>query len=254
MADNSKVITNPQTGQTTAVPIPANAGAVIPPTMDMMNPAWAQQFAVNVANMQEAITQPFYSFVPYPAAGSATPLQFFQSVPTGAITQEVGPGGAGTGGTNMQLVGQLPAGQSFLIQGIGVDYLPGIPASRFGAESAVSQLNDFYTIVKRGVLTLTIGSKNYLTIANLLQLPPRSHINGVAATTDQTTQAAALQTMVSVGFADGPVFNPRPLLIPASQNFSVNIAYPNGAVAIPSADANAMIGVWLYGTLYRPVQ
>lgn len=254
MADNAKIVTNPQTGQQQAVPIPANAGAVTPPTMDMMNPNWAQQFAVNVANMQEAITQPFYSFVPYPAAGTANPLQFFQNTPTGNITQEVGPGGAGTGGTNMQLQGQLPAGQSFLIQGIGIDYLPGIAAVRFGAESAASHLNDFAAIIKRGVLTLQIGSKNYLTMANLAQLPSRSHWNGTLAISDQTTPGAALQTFGSLAFADGPVFNPRPLLIPASQNFSVTIAYPGGAVAVPSADANAMIGVWLYGTLYRPVQ
>jgi hypothetical protein len=71
---------------------------------------------------------------------------------------------------------------------------------------------------------------------------------------DATTPAAALQTMVQVGYADGPVFNPRPLLIPPSQNFSVTISFPAGAVAIPSADAAARIGVQLYGTLYRPAQ
>jgi hypothetical protein len=88
----------------------------------------------------------------------------------------------------------------------------------------------------------------------MLGLPVRSHINGVAAVTDATTPAAALQTRISVGFTEGDVFKPRPILIEASQNFQVQISYPGGAVAIPSADAAARIGVYLYGSLYRPVQ
>lgn len=241
MADAVKTVQVPG-GGTQQVPIPANVGPVCPPSNDMMDPS---KFAVNVAGMMEAITQPLFSYQAYPAAGTANPLQFFQSQPIGTITAE---------DTNMQLAGQLPAPQKFLIQGIGVDYLPGIAASRFGADSANGQLNDFYAIMRRGLLTLAIGSKNYLTFSTMLGLPVRSHIGGVAAVASQTTPAAALQTYVSVGYSDGDTFKPRPILIEASQNFSVTIAYPGGAVAIPSADAAARIGVWLYGTLYRPVQ
>jgi hypothetical protein len=224
------------------VTVPANVGPVWVPTPDMLNP---QSYAVNVNGVMEAITQPLYSYQAYPAAGSANPFVFFQSQPIGTITAE---------DTNMQLAGQLPAPQSFLVQGIGIDYLPGTTAARFGAASANGQLNDVYAILRRGVVTLSIGSKSYLQAGPLMQLPPRSHINGVAAVADATTPAAALQTMVQVGYADGPVFNPRPLLIPPSQNFSVTISFPAGAVAIPSADAAARIGVQLYGTLYRPAQ
>lgn len=224
------------------VDVPANVAPVYVPTTDMLNPS---AYAVNVAGLAEAITQPLYSYQSYPAAGSVQPLLFFQSQPIGTITAE---------DTNMQLAGQLPAPQSFLIQGIGIDYLPGTAAARFGAQSALGQLPDFYAIMRRGVITLTIGSKNYLQVGPLMQLPVRSHINGVAATADATTAGAALQTFVSVGFSDGAVFNPRPLLIPPSQNFQVSIAFPAGAVAIPSADAAARIGVQLYGTLYRPAQ
>lgn len=224
------------------VPVPANVGPVWVPTTDMLNP---QNYAVNVNGVMEAITQPLYSYQQYPAVGSAQPLQFFQSQPIGTITAE---------DTNMQLPGQLPAPQSFLIQGIGVDYLPGTATTRFGAQSALGQLSDVYAILRRGVLILTIGSKSYLQEGPLLQLPPRAHINGVAAASDQTTPAAAMQTFASVGFSDGPTFNPRPLLIPPSQNFSVTLSWPGGAIAIPSADAAARIGVQLYGTLYRPAQ
>lgn len=225
-----------------SVPVPANVAPTWVPTTDMLNPS---SYAVNVNGVMEAITQPLYSYQSYPAAGSANPFVFFQSQPIGTITAE---------DTNMQLAGQLPAPQSFLVQGIGVDYLPGTAASRFGAESANGQLNDVFAILRRGVIVLTIGSKDYLQVGPLMQLPTRAHINGVAAVTDATTAGPNLQTMVQVGYSDGPVFTPRPLLIPPSQNFKVTISFPAGAVAIPSADAAARIGVNLYGTLYRPAQ
>lgn len=241
MADAVKTVGLPGGGQQ-SLPIPANCGPVWAPSADMMDPT---KFAVNVQGMSEAITQPLYSYQSYPAAGSAQPLQFFQSVPVGAVTQE---------DTNMQLAGQLPAPQSFLIQGIGVDYLWGTASVRFGAQSGNTPLNDFYAIAKRGFLSLQIGSKVYLNMTSLLSLPVRSHVNGAIATADASTAAASEQTMGSIAFADGPTFAMRPLLIPTSQNFQVTIAYPAGAAAVPSADASARIGVWLYGTLYRPAQ
>lgn len=233
---------NPQTGATQTTPVPANVASVIPPSKDMFDPS---AYAVNVSGKIEAISQPLYSYQAYPAAGTANPLTFFQNPPSGTLTPE---------DTNMQLAGQLPAPQKFLIQGIGVDFLSGNAVSRFGAQSANGYLNDFYTVMKRGLLTLTIGSKPYLQMSTMLCMPVRSHINGVAAVSDQTTPAAAFQSYTSVGFSDGDVFKPIPLLLEASQNFSVTISYPGGGVAIPSADTAARMGVWLYGTLYRSAQ
>jgi hypothetical protein len=223
------------------VPAPANCVPVCAPAKDMLTPG---RFAVNDLDKMEAITQPLYSYQTYPAAGAAT-LVFFQNPASGTVTRE---------DTNMELAGQLPAPQKFLIQGIGVDYLPGTAPSIFGAQSANTQLNDVYTILRRGYLSLIIGSKNYLNVSPLMILPPRSHINGVAALSDATTAGANLQTRISVGYADGNVYSPTPLLLEASQNFRVEIAWPGGVVAIPSADAAARIGVILYGTLYRSPQ
>lgn len=224
------------------VQVPANVGPVFIPTTDMLNPA---SYNVNVPAVMEAITQPLYSYQPYPTAGFTQPAQFFQSQPIGSITAE---------DTNMQLAGQLPAPQSFLVQSVCIDFLPGIPAARFGVESAIGQLPDVYQVLRRGVLTLTIGSKPYLQLGPLVHMPPRAHVNGVAAVADSTTPGASLQTFISVGFSDGPVFNPRPLLIPASQNFSVSLSWPAGAVPLPSGDTAARIGIQLLGTLYRPAQ
>lgn len=249
MADStaSKTVSDPATGATYSVPVPANVGMVPAPTMDMMNPAWAQQFAVNVAGMTEAITQPFYSAILYPAAGTAGFLSFFNNVPgnPGAITAE---------DTNMQTPSMFSAPTSFLLQGLGLDFLPGLAVGRFGAQSANSQLMDYYTVMSRGVATLQIANKPYLQMTNMLSLPSRSHINGVAAAADATTAAANEQTMMSVGFSDGPVFSPRPLLIPSMQTFTFQIAYPLGAIAVPSANATSRMIAWIYGTQYRSVQ
>src|SRR5262245_43971825 len=105
------------------VPAPANCVPVCAPAKDMLTPG---RFAVNDLDKMEAITQPLYSYQSYPAAGAAT-LVFFQNPASGTVTRE---------DTNMELAGQLPAPQKFLIQGVGVDYLPGTTASRFGAQSA----------------------------------------------------------------------------------------------------------------------
>lgn len=226
------------------VAAPANVIPVCAPLDKSASWLRPGQFSVNDVNKMEAITQPLYSYQAYPAAGTTT-MSFFVNPASGATTAE---------DTNMQLAGQLPAPQKFLVQGIGVDYLPGTAASRFGAQSANCQLNDVEAILRRGLLTFTIGSKNYLEITPLMALPPRSHIDGVAAVADATTAAAAYQSMVTVGYSEGDVFKPNPLLLEASQNFRINITWPGGAVAIPSADAAARIGVILYGTLYRSPQ
>jgi hypothetical protein len=254
MADQLATVTgtqqiNPNAQVTYSTPVPANVpgGNVPAPSMDMMSASWAQQFAVNVAGMSEAITQPFYSIQNYPVAGTAGTLSFFNTVAGNPSTVTLED-------TNMQTPNAFSAPTSFLLQGIGIDYWPGIAAARFGAESANGQLNDFYAIMRRGFLQLIIGNKPYLQMSPMLTLPGRSHINGVAAVADQTTPAAALQTMIQVGYSDGPVFCPRPLLIPSMQTFNVFISFPLGAVAVPSADAAARIGVTLYGTQYRSVQ
>jgi len=233
------VVQTPQGNQ--KVPVPANLGRVCAPGKDYLTP---MRYAVNDVDMMEAVAQPLYSYQSYPAAGASN-LVFFQTPVSGTVTSE---------DTNMQLAGQLPAPNKFLIQGIGIDYLPGIAPVRFGAQSAISQWNDVMAVLRRGTTSLVIGSKEYLNVAPLFFLPPRSHMGGSAAVADATTAAANLQTMASIGYSDGDVFKPIPLLLEAGQNFRFTISFPGGVVAPPSSDANARIGVIFYGTLYRPPQ
>lgn len=228
--------TGPQT-----VPVPANVSVSCAPDAKWTKPG---QYAVNTIDQMEAISQPLYSYQAYAAAGQTT-LSFFVNPASGTTTVE---------DTNMVLAGQLPAPQKFLVQGIGVDYLPGTAASRFGAQSANGQLADAYAILRRGYLSFTIGAKQYLEMTTLMSLPPRSHIGGSVAIADTTTAGGNQQSYTSTGYSEGPVFCPRPLLLEASQNFRINMTWPGGAVAIPSGDTAARIGVWLYGTLYRSPQ
>lgn len=238
---NAMVKVNTPQGQQN-VPAPANCVSVCPPRKDMLTPG---RFTVTDMDMMEATTQALYDYQTYAAAGAAT-MTFFQT--------PVGQAGATLEDTNMTLAGQIPGAQKFLIQGIGVTYLPGNAASRFGAQSANSNFNDAWAILRRGTLSLTILSKEYLRTPNLLFLPSRSHMGGVGWASDQTTPGATMQYVASAGYAEGDVFRPTPLLIEGNMNFAVTITWPDGVVATPSTDPAARLGVELYGTLYRPPQ
>lgn len=208
----------------------------------------AGRFKVNVPGVMEVISQPLYDYQLYPAAG-ATQLTFFQT--------PVGQGTKTRQDTNMELAGQLPAPQMFLLEGIGVDYLPGgtaAPPVIFGAQAATGQANDVFAILRAGQARLVIGSKEYFSLSPLLAMPPRSHLGAAFGAADGGANASAVQQLrMNVAYADGDVYQPIPMLLEASQNFRVEL---NWAVAIAtvSTDALARIGVVLYGTLYRPAQ
>lgn len=244
MASGQQVIATMPDGSTQTVPAPANIVLTCAPpdrNAKMIRPG---QYAVTDLNKMECSTQPLYSFQAYPAAG-ATSLIFFQN-PQGA-------GGTTIVDTNMQAPGQLPAPQQFLIYGIGVRYISGLAANVIGASSANSVLNDTNAILKTGALTLTISSKDYLYASPLCELPARSYVAGMAALSDSSTAGAGQASKISLGWVMGDVLKPNPLLLEPSMNFKVTMTWPV-AVPIPSADAAARIGVYLYGSLYRPPQ
>lgn len=208
----------------------------------------AGRFKVNVPGVMEVISQPLYDYQLYPAAG-ATQLTFFQT--------PVGQGTKTRQDTNMELAGQLPAPQLFLIEGIAVDYLPGLTAAApviFGAQAATGQANDVFAILRAGQARLVIGSKEYFTMSPLLQLPPRAHLGSSFGAADGGANAVTVQQLrMNVAFAEGPVYMPIPMLLEASQNFRVELNWA-AAIATATGDALARIGVQLYGTLYRPAQ
>lgn len=204
-------------------------------------------YNVNVPGMSEAITQPLYDIQSYPAAGQTT-FTFF-AVPVGQSSKTLAD-------TNMTIAGAIPEPQQFRVEEICIEWFPGATAApmvAYGAGAATGAVNDMYAVFRAGYLQFNIGSKNYLNIAPLSKLPPRSVFDAHGAASDSSTAAASQQWRMQVPFIRGPMFKIRPFLLPAMQNWTVTLNFPT-AVALPSSDALARIGVTLWGTQYRSVQ
>lgn len=214
-----------------------------------------QKFVVNREGW-EVIKQSFYDSAAYAAAGVNT-LAFF-STPIG---QGVGLGGGvkTQTDTNMNLAGQLPANQGFLIEGIEILFAPttptvaaGMPAA-FGAQAAAVQVNDAYIFRRSGNFTLTIGSKPYLQEAPMMKFPASSDLQIGAALADTTSAAASSQSRIAYAKAVGRPYSlgSAPIFLTANQNFNVTLAWPEGLQAISNP---ARITVSLFGLLYRRSQ
>lgn len=200
----------------------------------------------------EAIRQSLYDFTTYAAAGQ-TQLSFF-ALP-------VGQGGKTLSDTNMQLAGQLPANQEFLINSIEIYFRTTTPApsastvdAAVAAPALATQVNDSYLVSRTGNLTLTIGSKPYLQEAPLGRFPPKTNFEIDAATALATTVAAdSIESRIALGRWTGRPYllSPADLRLVSTQNFSVTLNWPEGVQAITNA---ARIGVVLDGILYRRSQ
>lgn len=193
-------------------------------------------FSVNWAQW-EFTNQSLYDSAAYAAAGVGS-LAFFQT----PVGQGTGFGGSAktVSDTNMQLAGQLPAGQMFVISSVEVLFQPttptvtaGMPAV-FGAQAAAVQVNDSYIVGRSGNLVLNILSKNYLTEAPIGNLPPSSDFTLNAALSDGTTLAASSQSRIAFGNYEGTNYQlaPNNLLLVSNQNFKVTLAWPEGVQAI----------------------
>jgi hypothetical protein len=103
-------------------------------------------------------------------------------------------------------------------------------------------------------LRLIVGSKPYLEEAPLGRFPPKTHFSLDAAAADQSTIAASLQTRIANGYWAGrPYLLPVPLKLTSTQNFSIELNWPEGVQALPST-APGRIGVILDGLMYRNSQ
>lgn len=204
------------------------------------------QGAVNVPNVSQRIWNPLYDYQTYNGAAGHTLLQFF-AVPAGS-------GGKTKNDTNMTLAGQLPAGQSFLITGVQVEFYPGLEINQTNAGAAVNDYaNDVMTVYNNLIgaaasrLVLTIGAKDYIEQAPLNKFPP---VNRLVVDDANATTAAATGLVSSYACASGREFAIDPLNLVANQDFSVTL---HNLPILPSA-ANGRIGVTLNGYLYRNAQ
>lgn len=198
------------------------------------NPSNAMnKYRVNVPDMIGAIWQPLYDYQTLAAAGAQSQRFFLD--PLG------GAAGKTQADTNMELSGQIPKGQRFLITGIQCEIYPAGTIADAGAVSDFADdVNAFYA---GGFLRLRIGDKSFATQAPLMKFPPvnRLNVHSSIAVQDATIVYAA---------ATGREFATIPLILESNQNFSVEL----GELAALPSGVDARIGVTLNGYLWRNAQ
>ena len=200
-----------------------------------------EKYAVNRGGQYEVIGSSLYDFTDYAAAGQ-TELNFFQT--------PLGQGGKTLADTNIESAGSLPNPKNFLVTSLEVCFWPGVLPGTFGAQTAARLVNDVWTVAKSGYLEFYIGSKNYVQEGPLGVFPAVNGLVVSAALADQTTAAAASQSMIQYANMGGrPYHFASPVSLVSNQNFRVSMKWPT-AVALPSTTIGR-IGVRLRGFLYR---
>lgn len=167
------------------------------------------------------------------------------------FAQPIGQGGKTATDTNMELAGQIPAGQRFFMTGIGLDVFPDLDIDQASAAAGVAAVNEFandvYAVLKTGRLRFQIGSKNFIDHGPLMRFPS---VNKLEVQSSQATTAASTTALTSYAAASGMVFTTEQTIIEASQNFNVTLF---DLPALPSG-VDGRIVVSLYGWLYRNAQ
>ncbi len=229
----------------------------------------ALRYSVNRAGSAEGVRQTLYDFQLYPTAG-ATSFSFFQ-LPQGqgiSTAQGNAANPKGLADTNMESAGQLPSPKMFLATSIEVVFFPGSVATAntytpqvvnsfiavptaAQAPIALGALNDLNAVLQGGFLNFFIGSKSYLTEAQLVRFPPKTCLSADLAVASNSATTGAIGA--AMGKAVGrPYYLDPPVLLPPNQNFNVSLNFPS-VVATPSG-FNARVGVILDGFLYRNSQ
>lgn len=195
-----------------------------------------QQYDVNLKNQVEELSWSFYHFQTYAAAGQ-TELSFFNAAPGSLSLQDY----------NMTLAGQIPAGQSFLVESIACEFQPAEQPHEAGATESMAFLNDLYNFGKNGLLEFSVGSKLYVQEGPLGRFPPSYRVAGQSAI---ATTVAASASITDYGSWAGQTFEIVPVRLTSNQNFKVSMKW---ASAI-TVSANARVGVRLQGRLFRNAQ
>lgn len=192
-----------------------------------------KKYAVNLADDIVELSWSLYDFTTYNSAGQ-TVLSFFQN--------PIGSTGKTLVDTNMDLAGQIPKGQQFLVENICAEFTPG-DAIEGGSLTAYN--DDVKVVANNGALKFSIGSTLLKNEAPLGSFPQQYRQVGYAAT---GLAAGHVAYSVNVGMIHSIV----PVLITSNQNFLVSFNWPT-AVALPSG-TDGRIGVRLGGRLFRNAQ
>lgn len=209
-----------------------------------------------VPGVDDVIWQPLYDYQTYAAAGTTLQFNFFQQQKGTGTTSAFGGTGPRTElDTNMQLSGQLGAGNQFLVLGVEVEFWPGsVPGLQTAAQptsaETAQQADDVYTILRNGLLTFTVQNRPYLQDGPLMKFPTQTYLTGWSAVTNGANATASIQHGYASGC--GASYNIVPVLLVQNQAFSVQINLP-GTTALPSA-VDGRFGVRFNGKLIRNAQ
>lgn len=230
-----------------------------------------QRFKTTQPGNIEAIIQPLYDHVLYPAAGVVS-LQPFsvklgdgQSTEPGAVTGTV----KTLGDTNMQAANQLPRFEAQLIDSIEVELYPGGSVSGstvYNSASAgtvvttvptaaqIAAINDIQAFRNGGRFSFVIQNKPYLDVAPLRRLPASNQpeIRGISSVYNTNTTVAGSVQAASLQFDGRPFFLDVPLALFEQQTFQVTLSWGT-AQALPSGNPGR-VGVYLNGVKYRTAQ
>lgn len=156
--------------------------------------------------------------------------------------------------SNMQLAGQLPAPQAFLVRAIRF-YPKQVPRATTRAASGNAQtgvVSDIQLLINTGVLELTVGAKSYGLLPLWLLPSGGGAFGAYAADGDEPS------TGILIDYATNGVPDPRnvftlaiPIFIGPQINFRVTVTWP---AALTLAGGNTSLCVGLDGDLIRPVQ
>lgn len=162
--------------------------------------------------------------------------------------------------TNLRTAGQLPRPQVFVITGIRV--IPSLVSGDASASPApvIPDFSDFLStlkaIVHESILTLRIGTKDYLQVPTF-RVPANVGVDAVGWAQRTATAGEAAENDVYYSlWPEGEYFSTLPgrLRLPSLQGFNASISFPRAAVNSTLVSGGLKVTVALDGIHGREVQ
>ena len=202
---------------------------------------WRQGYGVVDTTAKEVITATLWERQLY-TSGTTLSIEFFTG-PTSGI--------AG----NLDIGGQLPNGNAFLVQAIRIipAVAPRVTVAAQSTGAAQSPALDVFNLIYNGTASVSVGPKNYGRWP-IFMLPSGAGVTGASAISG--TYAAG--TGGETGFAQSGPADPRsvysfgiPFVIPPQYNFKVRLEWDTAQTLL---GGDTQIFCALDGEQIRPVQ
>lgn len=220
-----------------------------------LEPSDLAKYRSYVPGVDDVIWQPLYDYQTYPLAGQLA-FNFFNAQKGTGTTSAFGGAGPRTVlDTNMQLSGQLGAGNQFLALGVGIEFFPGpTPGLQTAAQPTTAQTaqmaDDVYSVLRNGVLQFSVQNRPYIEDAPLLKFPTQTYLTGWAAVTNGANATASV--IIEYASSCGASYNIVPVLLSQNQAFQMTATFP-ALIALPSG-VDGRFGCRMEGKLIRNAQ